>query len=216
MLTEIRAAVRGAAAGAFGNASVNGAGDLISTGGGAYPRYAEMSRRGGGYAVMATSAVAALVVRPTTLAGLSVQNNRSGYVMVVDRLFAHELVTSTTGLGGGAALYAMVSAGAVADLTDAALVISSFQGKPAATKTVLTQAGATVVDNGWFPYGGTVKKESAGAVVPGGVLEALVEGRIIVPYKATLNLTAVSGYAADTFTHGCAWYWARESEYPLE
>src|SRR3990167_2148956 len=173
----------------------NGPGDLLTTGG-ALPRYAEMARRGDGYATMATSAVAALVGRPPTVAALSIQNNRSGFVMVIDRLFTHELVTSTTGLGGGAAIYAMVEPPGTADLTDAALAINSLSGKPAQVKTVLTEAGATVVDNGWFPYGGTLKKESAGAVVPGGVLEALVEGRIIVPYKAILNLHVVSGYVA--------------------
>ena len=190
----------------------NGLGDLLATGG-ALPRYAEMARRGDGYATMATAAVAGLVVRPGTTAALSIQNNRSGFVMVIDRLFTHELVTSTTGLGGGAAIYAMVSAGPVADLTDAPLTINSLSGKPAQIRTILAQASTTVVDNGWFPYGGSLKKESAGAVVPGGVIEALIEGRLMVPYKATLNLHVVSGYTGDTFTSGAAWYWVPASEF---
>ena len=170
------------------------------------PRYAELSRKGNGYATMATGAVAALVVRPGVTAALEIFNNQAGKVLVVDRLFSHELVTSTTGLGGGAGIYAMVTLPKDAP-TDAALAINSLSGKPAQTKTVKTAASTTVVDNGWFPYGGTVKKESAGAVVPGGILEALVEGRLRVPYGCSLCIHVVSGYAGDTFTSGAAWYW---------
>ena len=172
----------------------------------ARPRYSDLARAGTGYAVMATAAVAALVVRPSTAAALEIYNNTPGKVMAVDRLFSHWLVQSTTALGSGAGIYAMVTT-PKAPPTDAGLAISSLSGAPAAIKTVLTEAGSTVVANGWFPYGGTVKHESAGAVVPGGVLEALIEGRLRVPYSCSLCIHVVSGYVADTFTSGAAWYW---------
>lgn len=183
---------------------------LVSHGG--VPRYTEMARRGNGYATMATSAVAALVVRPTTTAALEIQNVTPGKVMVIDRIFAHELVTSTTGLGGGAVQYAMVTRPAAALISDAALAINSLSGKAALGKNVLTAASTTVVDNGWFPYGSTVKKESAGAVVPGGGIEALIEGRLLVPYMSSLCLHVVSGYTGDTFTNGAAWYFVDDDE----
>lgn len=194
-------------------AQFNGFGDLFVAHG-AVPRYTEAARRGNGYSTMATSAVAALVVRPTVTAALEIWNNTPGKVMVVDRIFAHELVTSTTGLGGGAIMYAMVTLPKAAP-TDAALAINSLSGKPAQTKTVLTAASTTVVDNGWFPYGYTTKKESAGAVVPGGGLEALIEGRLLVPYGSALCLHVVSGYVGDTFTNGAAWYWEDSDAIPV-
>ena len=206
----LKGLVRGSS-GVTQSAQFNGAGDLLAAQG-AFPRYTEMARRGNGYSTMATSAVAALVVRPTTAAALEIQNVTAGKVMVIDRIFSHELVTSTTGLGGGAVLYAMVTLPTPVLITDAALVIRSLSGKQPQNKAVFTAASTTVVDNGWFPYGNTVKKESAGAVVPGGALEALIEGRLLVPFGSSLCLHVVSGYTGDTFTSGAAWYWEDDDD----
>lgn len=186
-------------------------GDLLVAQG--LPVNTEVTRLGSRYATMATSAVAALVARPTTTAALEIYNN-TGAVnfngapqsMIVTRLFSHELVTSTTGLGGGAIIYAMVTTGKAAP-TDAALAVNSLSGKAAlpAAGPILNAASTTVVANGWFPYGYTVKKESAGAVVPGGGLEAIIDGRLIVPPGCSLCIHVVSGYAGDTFTSGAEW-----------
>ena len=169
------------------------------------PPYSEQSRKGNGWQTMATSAVAALVVRPSTVTGVEIWNGNSDKVLVIDRLFSHNLVTSTTGLGGGATIWAMVSTPVIAGPTITALTIIGNYGK-AYTGGVKTGVGTTVVANGWFPWGSTRIKESAGAVVPGGVLEALVDGRLIVPPFCSLNITVVSGYAADTFCSGASWY----------
>lgn len=168
--------------------------------------YTELSRQGAGYQTMQTSATAALVARPTTLTGLELWNGNTtgGPSLVVDRLFSHELVTSTTGLGGGAGIWAMVTMPKSAPST-ASLVIVGNSGKPY-TGLVIPAVGTTVTANGWFPWGAAVKKESAGAVVPGGQLFADVMGRIVVPPQCSLCVTVVSGYAADTFTSGAAWY----------
>jgi hypothetical protein len=167
--------------------------------------YTELSRSGQGWQTMATSAVAALVVRPTNAAALEIWNGSSTVSLVVDRIFSHELVTSTTGLGGGAGIYAMVSAPVVAgpSLTALTIVGNSGKGYSGATKTGV---GTTVVANGWFPWGTSLKKESAGAVVPGGVLEAQINGRLIVPPFCSLCIHVVSGYTGDTFTSGASWY----------
>ena len=204
---------RGGPSDATRQAGFNGNGDLLVAAG-SVPRYTEAARRGNGYSTMATGAVAALVVRPTTTAALEIQNVTPGKVMVVDRLFTHWLVQSTTALGSGAGIYAMVTQPVSVQITDAALSIRSLSGKPPQNKTVLTAASTTVVDNGWFPYGYTAKHESAGAVVPGGILEALVEGRLLVPYMSSLCLHVVSGYTGDTFTSGAAWYWEDSDSIP--
>lgn len=207
----VRAERRGAgsASGVALPLEANGFGDLFVAGG-AVPRYAEMARRGNGYAVMATGAVAALVAVPSTTAALEIQNATPGKVLIIDRIFSHHLVSSTTGLGSGSVLYAMVTRPVAALITDAALVVASLSGKAPLGKNVLTAASSTVVANGWFPYGETHIKESAGAVVPMGGLEALIEGRLMVPYMSSLCLHVVSGYTGDTFTSGAAFYFEDE------
>lgn len=188
-------------------------GDLMVAQG--LPANTEATRLGGRYATIATSAVAALVVAPTTVAALEIYNNTgaAGFnggsaSLVITRLFSHELVTSTTGLGGGAVIWAAVTAAKAAP-TNAALTIASLAGKGSLTGLqVLTAASQTPTISPagtWFPYGSTVKKESAGAVVPGGGLEAVIDGRLIVPPGCSLLLHVVSGYAGDTFTSGAEW-----------
>ncbi len=166
----------------------------------------ELSRRGAGYQTMQTSATAALVVRPSTVTGLELWNGNSagGASLVIDRLFSQNLVTSTTGLGGGAQIWAMVTAAKAAPST-ASLVVVSNTGK-AYSGAVVNAVGTTVVANGWFPWGLARMRESAGSVVPGGGLIADVAGRLIVPPQCSLCVTVVSGYVADTFCSGASWF----------
>ena len=171
---------------------------------GALP-YSELTRLGQGWQTMSTSAAAALVARPSTLAAVEIWNGYQDRSLEIDRLFAHELVTSTTGLGGGAGIWACVSAPVVAGPSITALTIIGNSGKTY-NGLVRTGVGTTVVANGWFPWGAAVKKESAGAVVPGGQIVAEVNGRITVPPYASLLIHVVSGYAADTFTMGASWF----------
>lgn len=209
-LFDLRAAIRGGFSGSPPvPAQSNERAELFMAQG--LPPGTEMARKGQMFGTMATAAVAALVVRPSTTAALEIYNNSpqafgTPMVMIIETIFAHELVTSTTGLGGGAIQYACVTTPKAAP-SDAALNIASLTGRPFATKTVLTAASTTIVDNGWFPWGPTMKKESAGAVVPGGGLWTLIDGRIIVPPGCSLCLHVISGYTGDTFTNGATWYW---------
>lgn len=169
------------------------------------PPYAEMTRLGDGWSAIATSAVAALVVRPSTVCGFEIYNGYAagGKSLIIDRLFSQELVTSTTGLGGGSQIWAQVYSKAAP--TDGSFTIRGNSGK-AYGGSVICAAGTTVVASGWFPWGPTVKKESAGAVVPGGGLWVEVGGRLVVPPQAALCIQVVSGYVADTFCSGAGWY----------
>ena len=171
------------------------------------PAYAEMARKGNGWSAMAVLAVAALVVRPTTTAAFEIWNGYSagGPSLIIDRLFSHELVTSTTGLGGGAGIYAQVTTTKAAPSAGANVIVRGNSGK-AYGGSVICGLGTTVVDSGWFPWGPGLKKESAGAVVPGCILYVEVGGRLIVPPGSSLCLHVVSGYVGDTFTSGAGWY----------
>ena len=170
------------------------------------PPYAEITRQGGGYSTMATSAVAALVVRPTTTAALEIFNNEplGGQSLIIDRIFSHWLVS--TAVPGSATIYAMVTRPKAAP-TDAALAINSLSGKAAATRTVLTAASTTVVDNGWFPWGSAFPPAQAAATVtPQGGITSNVEGRLIVPPTCSLCLHVVANVVGNTFTSGASWY----------
>ena len=69
-------------------------GNLLVAGG--MPPYAEMTRRGMGWQAMNTTALAALVVRPSTLANCTLFNNEpdGGLTYVIDRAFGFNLVTT--------------------------------------------------------------------------------------------------------------------------
>lgn len=171
------------------------------------PPYAEMTRLGQGWSAMAVVAVAALVVRPSTAAAFEIWNGYAagGPSLVITRLFSHELVTSTTGLGGGANIWAAVTAPKAAPSPGANVTVRGNSGK-AYGGSVICALGTTVVDSGWFPWGAPVKKESAGAVVPGGAAWVRVDGELIVPPQCSLALHVVSGYVGDTFCSGAGWY----------
>ncbi len=171
--------------------------------------WTEITRQGQGWSCIQASATAALVAVPTVTTGLELWNGYTTKCLVVDRLFSHNLVSSTTGLGGGAGIYAMVTTVKAPPAT-ASLVVRGHSGK-AYNGSVINAVGTTVVANGWFPWGTTRMRESAGSVVPAGILTAEVGGRLIVPPGASLCVTVVSGYAADTFTSGASWY---EVEFP--
>lgn len=60
------------------------------------PPYAEMTRRGVGWEAMNTTALAGLVVRPSTLANCTLFNNEpeGGLTYIVDRAFCFNLVST--------------------------------------------------------------------------------------------------------------------------
>jgi hypothetical protein len=171
------------------------------------PSYAEMTRLGQGWSAMAVLAVAALVIRPTTTAAFEVWNGNvaGGASLIITRLFSHELVHSTTGLGGAANIWAAVTAPKTAPSAGANVVVRGSSGK-AYGGAVVCGLGTTVVDSGWFPWGPANHVESAGAVVPAGAMWVRVDGELIVPPQCSLALHVVSGYVADTFCSGAGWY----------
>ena len=171
----------------------------------AQPPYADLVRRNNGWATMSTAAVAGLVVRPTTTAAFEIYNGYSagGPSLIIDRLFWHNLVStnvieSFTG-------WAQVS---TPDRVAAAPTSGSFTVRGSSGNayagSVIAEASSTVVDSGWFPWGGFTK--GAGGVVPHGALSVNVEGRIIVQPGGSLSLHVVSSLVGQTFTQGASWF----------
>lgn len=192
-------------AGTFGQAqlALNELAEQLVTFG--LPPYTEMSRKGQGWATMSTTAVAGLVVRPSTVAAFEIFNGylAGGKSLIIDRLFYFQLVTTAVGeaFGGWACVTGVKSA-----VTSGSFVVRGNSGK-AYSGPVIAAAGTTIVDSGWFPWTQTViKVAEATSVVPFGCAVAEVAGRLIVPPQCSLCLHVVSSVVGQTFTQGASWY----------
>jgi hypothetical protein len=167
------------------------------------PTFAELVRIGVGWGTMSTSAVAGLVVRPTTTAAFEIHNGSSagGISLIIDRLFYFNLVSTNVieSFSGWAQVTAAKSAP-----TDGSFVVRGSSGA-AYSGAVIGAASTTVIASGWFPWTQAVTK-GAGGVVPHGAAVAEVNGRIIVPPGASLCLHVVSSLVGQTFTQGASWY----------
>jgi len=199
MAETIQGAIRNGAIVAQGSIALNQLAEQLVAGG--LPPYTESTRRGGGFQVIATSAVAGLVVRPSTTAALELWNGYSAKSLIIDRVFSHNLVS--TNVIESFTLWAQVTAAKAAPST-ASLVVRGNSGK-AYSGAVINAVGTTVVDSGWFPWGNGFTK-GAGGVVPHGVICAEVEGRLIVPPSSSLCLHVVSSLTGQTFCSGAGWY----------
>ncbi len=158
--------------------------------------------KGYGWQAMATSAVASLIVRPTTTAIVSFYNNTSKN-FVIDRVFAHNLVSIADGQMGIWLCVHPVGAIAFDTPTNDITPRNSTSGQVAGTEG-LFDIEATVVDDGWFPWGKNTT--SVTTTVPGSLAEALVNGEIVLPPTAGLSMSAVSQTAVVTVTMGLHYY----------
>lgn len=167
------------------------------------PRGVEMVRKGRAWATMSTSAVAGLVVRPSTAAAFELYNgyNTGGPSLIIDRIFAFNLVS--TNVIEGFSQWAQVTAPKSAP-SSASLAVRGASGKPYGGSAINAVA-TTVVDSGWFPWTNAYNK-GAGGVVPFGAVTAEVDGRLIVPPGCSLCLHVVSSLVGQTFTQGVSWY----------
>lgn len=168
------------------------------------PPYTEAVRKGQAWATMSASAVAGLVVRPTTTAALELWNGYAAGAksLIVDRAFFFNLVS--TNVIEGFSGWAMVTKPKSAPST-ASLAVTSLQGQKTYSGPVINAVSTTVVDNGWYPWTNNTNK-GAGGVVPFGAQIGPVDGRLIVPPQCSLCLHVVSSLVGQTFTQGAFWY----------
>ena len=160
--------------------------------------------KGYGFQAMATSAVAALVVRPSTVAMATIRNNSANKLLVIDEAFAHNLVT-TSAEGYGNIWLCSHPAGMDA-VTNEITVRNSTNGGTAGGSETSFDNGATVSDDGWFPWPDVAAQAEATGVLPGACTLARVNGRIIVPPTGGLSLQVVSSVVGNTFCAGFRWY----------
>ena len=157
---------------------------------------------------MSTAAVAALIVRPTTTALITFFNGEgnNGKSLVIDRLFAFNLVTGTA-----QAMFSLwycnhtqpINVAKVAN--DIVTLRGTGDGREPDNGTVRVGVDLTVLNDGWFPIGNWGEGEEVGAL-PGAAMEWECNGRIIVRPKSALSLHVVSSTVAEDFTVGASWW----------
>lgn len=163
--------------------------------------------KGYGFQAMATAAVASLVVRPTTVAMATLRNQNSNKLLVIDEAFGHNLV----GVANSAfSLWLCSHPASSAAVTNDITVRNRTNGSDAGGSSTHFDNGATVLDDGWFPWG--VSDHTVTITVPGGVVIAPVHGRIIVPPTGAISLQCVGSTTGVTITAGFRWYEVPESE----
>lgn len=171
------------------------------------PPYTEMARKSEAWSAIATAAIAALIVRPSTVAAFTLFNNyvAGGKSLVIDRLFTQQLVSAAAQSRFG--IWATVHpAGMTNPGIDIAASATNLTGNTGKTYNgnAVVGVGETVVDNGWYPWGNSVDVEPTG-VLAGAQLDVRVEGRIIIPPQAGLSLHIVASSVNEDFCSGCSW-----------
>lgn len=152
-----------------------------------------------------TAATAALVVRPTTVAAITVWNgeNHGGKSLVIDRLFTHNLVSTAVKTYFG--MWYCVHLATTKGTNSISTLRGTGDGSEPNTTGVTVEVGATVANDGWFPCGreGSISETST---TPQGIAEWECHGRLVVPPKHAISVQVVASLAGDTFTSGVSWW----------
>ena len=164
--------------------------------------------KGYGWQAMATSAVACLTVRPSTTAIITFYNNTAKN-FVIDRVFAHNLVSIANGQFG---IWLCVHPIGMTAPTNDITIRNSTSGLSAGTEGIFDN-GASVNDNGWFPWG--MNSTSVTATVPGSLTEALVNSKIIIPPTAAISASCVGQTASVTVCMGLHYFSVPTNELAL-
>jgi len=156
-------------------------------------------------AAIQAAATAALVVRPTTVAAITIYNNENpgGKYLVIDRLFTHNLVSTAVKSFFG--LWYCVHRQMAEPTNDITTLRGTGDGAPPNVGIVYVDVGATVVNDGWFPAGREGSISETG-VTPQGIAEWEAKGRLVVPPGGGLSVQIVSSLVGETFTSGVAWW----------
>ena len=167
--------------------------------------YQNLTRRSEGWSVMNTAALAALVVRPSTVAQLTLWNGEpyGGKSYVMDRAFAHMLVSAAT--EGRFGMWLTVHPQGMAKPTADITAIKGYSGRSSYGGEAVVDTGATVLDDGWFIWGAGNHSETSDNL-PGSHMAVNLEGRLLVPPQGGISLQMVAQTVTSTFTSGFSWY----------
>ena len=203
---DVRAVQRGGAAGGLAlSLEANELHEALVAQG--LPPYTEMTRKGGGWSVQTATLMAPLVAIPTTVAALEIYNNMASTSLIVDTLFAAQVLS--TAASQTYAIFACVSTKKAAP-SNTALSVFSNSGRASYATTaagrIITGIGTTVVANGWRPWGPPQAWGTATAT-PGNSWHVDIDGRLLVPPGCALLLHLMGALAtASTFQVGASYY----------
>lgn len=168
--------------------------------------YTAATRRGTGWSVSTATPFAPGVALPTTVAKLEVKNQHVSKIMVIDSVWAFQLLS--TAATQTYSVWAQVGAAVQSAITG--LVVYSANGSTKYTSTDATDAGTaidqTVVAAGWRPFG-AVQAWGTAAATPGNTLVGDVQGRLVVPPGMAVHVMVEGSLAtASTFHCGVSWF----------
>src|SRR5579859_2959039 len=133
---------------------MNNRGDLVIAQ--SLPELTELVRLGNSYQVVTTTGLAALTTLPTTVSGVSLNNNEpaSGLCYAIDSFWSIEEVVDATQTDV-TALFAMLNKRASAQATGgtAETGINSLSGRKSYGGSGTVLRGATVVNDTWYAHG---------------------------------------------------------------
>lgn len=165
------------------------------------PPYTEMTRSGNLWAVQTATAFAPVAAVPTTTAPLEICNNTTDRYMVVLDIWSWQLL-------GTAVVWShtpWAQVGATVYSANTALVFYDGIGGACTSATsgpMRTAINQTVVANGWQVFPGSTMNFGLAAATPGGANVGQVDGKLIVPPKASLHV-AVSASVATASSMQC-------------
>jgi len=187
--------------------------DVKSTVGGAVYS-ADLARiwtaKGYGWQAMATTAVASLIVRPAELSIFTFYNNTAKN-FVVERVFTHNLISI---VDGNFSIWICVHPIGMTIPGDNDITIrNNLNGNYTAGTEGVFDIEEAVTDDGWYPWGPFAT--TIDVTVPGTVQEAKINGRIVLPPKAGISVSAVAQTAVVTQCMGLTYYSVPKTEYTL-
>lgn len=153
-----------------------------------------------------TTATVALVARPTTTSAITIWNgeNIGGRSLIIDRLFSHQLVSTTANAFSG--LWYCMHLNMTKPTNDITTLRGTGTGREPDNSIVVVDVAASVLNDGWFPVGDAPGQVEATGVLPGNNLEWEVKGRLVVPPRHGISLQVISGVVGNTFTSGASWW----------
>lgn len=175
--------------------------------------WGELTRAGRAFETHTTTAVAAVVARPTTAVMLAVYNNEpdGGRSYIIDHAWA--LLEAGTAAAGQFTILQALGQVREAVPTDAALAINQRNGmghKDTLARTILNATalpGTTGIAGNWSVAPGQTSTGKPGAgATPGGFAQAAIDGRVIVPPGRYYALHVMADVIGSTFTVGLGWH----------
>lgn len=207
MLIKIAGRVRGLFSGNYPEnredeqLHINTRGDQIVVQG--LPELAELVRMGQSYQVATSTGQAALTALPTTVAGISLQNGdpATGRCYSIDEFGSWEAVVDATQTDATAIFAMMTARGSAAPsagtLLTSSTSVKSLSGRAAYGGAAIVRAGATVINDGWFPHSTEGAQMAAAAAGANWKVNAIrCKGLYLVPPGGAFNVQAVKAAAA--------------------